>query len=107
MQENFKVIIPAAGRGTRFFPFTSVIPKELLPIMQYPAIDFIVREYIASHVSKAFFIINEEKKAIVQYVENQFPEQKIEIVYQKEALGLGHAILQVADFFENSNEPIL
>jgi len=115
MTQNLKVIIPAAGKGMRFSPFTSVVPKELLPIMQYPAIEFIVKESAYAkatadkytHDSKLIFIIHEGKEAITEYVKIRFPEQKINIVYQKEALGLGHAVLQAADFFTKPDKSFL
>lgn len=107
MTPNLKIIIPAAGKGTRFAPFTTVVPKELLPIMQYPAIEFIVKEYQEAQISNAIFVIHEGKESIVEYVRIRFPEQKIDIVYQKEALGLGHAVLQTSDFFIQPDKSFL
>lgn len=107
MTQNLKVIIPAAGKGTRFAPFTSVVPKELLPIMQYPAIEFIVKEYKEIQNAGAIFVIHEGKESIVEYVKIRFPEQKINIVYQQEALGLGHAVLQAEEFFTKPDESLL
>lgn len=105
MQNRFTVVIPAAGKGTRFAPFTDIVPKELVPIMQYPAIEFIAREYESASASDAVYVISQKKEIIVEYVKKYHDERvKNYSVYQEKALGLGHAVLQAAshvkeDFF--------
>lgn len=105
MQKKFTVVIPAAGKGTRFAPFTDVAPKELLPIMQYPAIEFIAREYQRSGTSQAVYVISPKKEIILEYVTKYHNDLVIHnAVYQDKPLGLGHAVLQAAsrvqqDFF--------
>jgi UTP--glucose-1-phosphate uridylyltransferase len=115
-----KAVIPVAGLGTRFLPYTKAIPKEMLPIIDIPAIHFIVKEAIDSGIESILFVTSKEKSAIEDYFDRNFyleyflnknknqegldqlkriPENvNIFSVRQKEALGLGHAILQAADF---------
>ena len=59
-----KVIIPAAGLGTRFLPYTKTIAKEMLPLGNKPAIQYIVEEGIASGLNQFFIIVNKEKVEI-------------------------------------------
>jgi UTP--glucose-1-phosphate uridylyltransferase len=98
MKKQFCAVIPAAGKGTRFLPFTAVIPKEMVPLMQFPAIEFIAREYETSGLTDVFFIINETKKMILEYVKSVHQKRSdncsVHAVYQEQALGLGHAVLQ-------------
>ena len=111
-----KVIIPAAGLGTRFLPFTKAVPKEMLPIMDKPAIQFIVEEGLNSAISNFLFITNNSKNAIADHFENNLvlknllkDKKKLNAlasldkicdlahftyIRQAEPLGLGHAILQ-------------
>lgn len=63
-----KVVIPAAGLGTRFLPFTKAVPKEMLPLDNKPAIQHVVEEAINSGIKNVIIITNELKKAI----ENHF-----------------------------------
>jgi UTP--glucose-1-phosphate uridylyltransferase len=108
-----KCVIPAAGYGTRFLPITKSLPKEMLPIIDRPAIELIVEEAISSGISEIFIIISDNKKAILDYFgrnleleqflkeKNQIemlsliepkPNVKIHYIKQDEQLGLGHAI---------------
>ncbi|MEI7543068.1 MAG: UTP--glucose-1-phosphate uridylyltransferase GalU [Candidatus Riflemargulisbacteria bacterium] len=120
-----KAVIPVAGLGTRFLPYTKAIPKEMLPIIDLPAIHFIVQEAIDSGIESILFITSKEKYSIEDYFDRNFyleyflnknknfasleelkriPENvNIFSVRQKEAMGLGHAILHAADFI--GNEP--
>jgi len=97
IQERFTVVIPAAGKGSRLAPFTDVVPKELVPIMQYPAIEFIAREYSNSEISDAVYVIAQKKEAIVEYVRKYHSDlTENHVVYQDKPLGLGDAVLQAA-----------
>ena len=111
-----KVVIPAAGLGTRFLPYTKAIPKEMLPLMEKPAIQLIVEEGIASGISEFNIIANDDKQAIKKHFSpDPTLEQKLEkvgkesfldsvntiinaarfnYIPQTEPLGLGHAVLQ-------------
>lgn len=111
-----KAIIPVAGLGTRFLPFTKTIPKEMLPIINRPTIDYIVEEAVASGIEEIIFITSSTKVALVNYFDRNFEleqqlinkgkyalvEQIKEVtkrariltIRQYKALGLGHAVLQ-------------
>ena len=64
MKKVRKAVIPAAGFGTRFLPFTKAVPKEMLPIVDVPTIEYIVREAIESGIEEVLIIINSEKECI-------------------------------------------
>ncbi|MCM3574265.1 UTP--glucose-1-phosphate uridylyltransferase GalU [Mesobacillus subterraneus] len=120
-----KAIIPAAGLGTRFLPATKAQPKEMLPIVDKPTIQYIVEEAVASGIEEIIIIIGRGKRsiedhfdksyeledallrknklAILKEVQNISSLAKIYYVRQKEALGLGHAILCARSFI--GNEP--
>ncbi|MBT2643170.1 UTP--glucose-1-phosphate uridylyltransferase GalU [Bacillus sp. ISL-41] len=120
-----KAIIPAAGLGTRFLPATKAQPKEMLPIVDKPTIQYIVEEAVASGIEEIIIIIGRGKRsiedhfdksyeledallrknklAILEEVQNISSLAKIYYVRQKEALGLGHAILCARSFI--GNEP--
>lgn len=65
--EIVKAVIPAAGMGSRFLPFTKAVPKELLPLINKPAIHHIVDEAIASSISSLIFITSRGKGALEDY----------------------------------------
>jgi UTP--glucose-1-phosphate uridylyltransferase len=120
-----KAIIPAAGLGTRFLPATKAQPKEMLPIVDKPAIQYIVEEAIASGIEDIIIVTGRNKRAIEDHfdksVELEFilAEKKnyellelvqgissmvdIHYIRQKEPLGLGHAVLCAKSFI--GNEP--
>ena len=120
-----KAVIPVAGLGTRFLPYTKAIPKEMLPIIDLPAIHFIVQEAIDSGIESILFITSKEKCSIEDYFDRNFyleyflnknkkqdsldeikriPENvNIFSVRQKEAMGLGHAILHAEDYIGNES----
>jgi UTP--glucose-1-phosphate uridylyltransferase len=109
-----KAIIPAAGLGTRFLPATKALPKEMIPIVDKPAIQYIVEEALASGIEEILIIIGRDKAAIEDHfdrsveMEHQLEENgksellklvqdisamaDIHYVRQKSPLGLGHAI---------------
>jgi len=120
-----KVVIPAAGLGTRFLPATKAQPKEMLPIVDKPTIQYIMEEVVACGIKSVIIITGRSKRAIEDHfdrsVELEYQlEQKhnqqlleevrrisdmVEVYYvrQKQPLGLGHAILCARDFI--GNEP--
>lgn len=119
-----KVIIPAAGLGTRFLPATKAMPKEMLPIVDKPAIQYIVEEAIAAGIEDIIIVTGKGKRAIEDHFDNAFElesnlEKKekfdllekvlepasvdIHYIRQKEPLGLGHAIWCARKFI--GNEP--
>lgn len=113
-----KAIIPAAGLGTRFLPATKCSPKELLPVLDKPVIQYVVEEALEPEGVEGVVIINShEKPQIEQYfsVDEDFESMlrergkakeadrvheaatlPVSFVYQDEARGLGHAVLQAA-----------
>ena len=125
MNKITKAIIPAAGLGTRFLPATKAQPKEMLPIVDKPTIQFIVEEAINSGIEDIMIITGRNKRAIEDHfdksyeleaeLEKSHKEELLELVRkisnlanihyirQKEARGLGHAILCAKSFI--ANEP--
>ena len=120
-----KAVIPAAGLGTRFLPATKAQPKEMLPIVDKPAIQYIVEEAVAAGIEQILIITGRGKRAIEDHFDKSFELESIlrekeknselevverisemaEIFYvrQKEAKGLGHAV-HCAEAFVG-NEP--
>jgi UTP--glucose-1-phosphate uridylyltransferase len=110
-----QAVIPAAGLGTRFLPVTKIVPKELLPIVERPALEFIVEELAESGIQEIVLVLSPEKESIYEYFsEGGFVDQmlderghgeklselrkllkriKFKRVYQKVPLGLGDAVL--------------
>ncbi len=102
-----KALIPAAGHGTRFAPWTSLVPKELLPVSARPAIALIVDEAIAAGATEVVIVTSPEKPLLKKWFEIEPPKVKITWVDQLEQHGLGHAVLQAADVLRGETEPIL
>ena len=119
MQKIRKAIIPAAGLGTRFLPATKAQPKEMLPIVDKPAIQFIIEEAIASGIEEILIITGRNKRSIEDHFDRslelemqlkaqgkydqlkmieEISEVTIHFIRQKEALGLGHAVLCAKQF---------
>jgi len=120
-----KAIIPAAGLGTRFLPATKAMPKEMLPIVDKPTIQYIVEEAVASGIEDIIIVTGKGKRAIEDHFDNSFeleynllergkldllsevqkPSQMADIHYirQKEPRGLGHAVWCARKFI--GNEP--
>jgi UTP--glucose-1-phosphate uridylyltransferase len=121
-QKIRKAVFPAAGLGTRFLPATKASPKEMLPLVDKPLIQYVVEEAVASGVESIIIVTGRGKTAIEDHfdisfeLENLLRERgkddmveqarsvselaRISYVRQKQALGLGHAILQAKDFVE-------
>lgn len=111
-----KVVIPAAGLGTRFLPATKALPKEMLPVVDKPAIQYVVEEAVSAGLTDVLMIIGRNKNAISNHFD-QVPELQlnlqakgdkarlervvasseladIHLLRQGEPLGLGHAVLR-------------
>jgi len=92
-----KALIPAAGLGTRWYPWSKVVPKELLPLGQYPAIHYVLEEAVAAGIREIGIIISKAKKLIKAYVEDVWlvNHQEIQIMwfYQHSPRGVGDALL--------------
>ena len=76
-----KGVIIAAGYGTRFLPVTKTIPKEMLPLINKPSIDFIVEEFINSGIKEILIITSRRKKALDDYFDREI---ELETVFAKE-----------------------
>ncbi|EIJ80497.1 UTP--glucose-1-phosphate uridylyltransferase [Bacillus methanolicus PB1] len=120
-----KAVIPAAGLGTRFLPATKAQPKEMLPIVDKPTIQYIIEEAVQSGIEDIIIVTGRNKRAIedhfdksvelemllkktgkndmLEIVENISNMVDIHYVRQKEPLGLGHAVLCAKKFI--GNEP--
>ncbi|MBI2988575.1 MAG: UTP--glucose-1-phosphate uridylyltransferase GalU [Deltaproteobacteria bacterium] len=120
-----KAVIPVAGLGTRFLPATKTVPKELLPIVDIPAIQYVAQEAVDSGIAEVIFVTGRGKDSIEDHFD-EIPEleqvleergqtemveslrriaEMIEVVSvrQKRPLGLGHAVLCARDLV--GNEP--
>ena len=102
-----KALIPAAGHGTRFAPFTKLVPKEMLPIGARPAIALIVDEAIEAGADEVVIITSPEKPLLKKWFEIEPPRVKITWVDQLEQHGLGHAVLQAANQFCSEDDKVL
>lgn len=89
-----KALIPAAGHGTRFAPFTRLIPKELLPIGSRPAIAHLVDEAAAAGADEVVIVTSPEKPLLQRWFEIEPPRVKLTWAWQREQRGLGHAVAQ-------------
>lgn len=125
MRKIRKAVIPAAGLGTRFLPATKAQPKEMLPIVDKPTIQYIVEEAINSGIEDIVIVTGRNKRAIEDhfdrsmelevFLEKNAKDELLDLVQdvarmadiyyvrQKEALGLGHAIYSARKFI--GNEP--
>jgi len=87
-----KVIIPAAGRGTRMAPITRGKPKEMLPVAGKPAISFVIEELRTSGINEIGIIINKQKQEIRAYLTRYYPSVRFSFFYQKKPIGILDAI---------------
>ncbi|MBA2875157.1 UTP--glucose-1-phosphate uridylyltransferase GalU [Thermaerobacillus caldiproteolyticus] len=115
-----KAVIPAAGLGTRFLPATKAQPKEMLPIVDKPAIQYIVEEAVQSGIENIIIVTGRNKRSIEDHFDRSIELEQallekgksdilqglneitnmanIHFIRQKEPLGLGHAILYARHF---------
>lgn len=94
-----KVVIPAAGLGTRFLPFTKAVPKEMLPLINKPAIQHIIEEGLASGIQHFLIITAQGKEAIAHYFNSAHPvTQFLKERNKSSLLETVEAIIQKAQF---------
>jgi UTP--glucose-1-phosphate uridylyltransferase len=120
-----KAVFPAAGLGTRFLPATKAMPKEMLPVVDKPLIQYGVEEAVASGITDVIIVTGRGKSALEDHFDISFELEKlleskkktellslarsvsdmadVSYIRQKEALGLGHAVLRSKDLV--GNEP--
>lgn len=113
-----KAVIPAAGLGTRFLPVTKTVPKELLPLVDRAAIQYVIEEIAAAGIEHVVVVIARGKEAIADYFDRHWELERaleakgdagrladvrrvsdlveMSFVYQSQQLGLGHAVLCAA-----------
>ncbi len=113
MKKISKAIIPAAGFGTRFLPITKAVPKEMLPILDRPSIDYVIEECLNSGITEICIVISRDKEAILNYLDtntqlesvlakaknteklaliNKYKDVKFTFVLQPQMLGTAKAI---------------
>ena len=119
VQKVRKAVFPAAGLGTRFLPATKASPKEMLPLVDKPLIQYVVEEAVASGIESVIIVTGRGKASIEDHFDVSFELEKllqergkqeelkamraisemarVSYVRQREALGLGHAVLQARD----------
>lgn len=122
-----KAIIPVAGLGTRFLPATKAQPKEMLPIVDKPVIQYVVEEAVASGIEEVIFVTSLSKRGLEDHFDRNFELEarlkekgrtealttlrgisnmaKFAFVRQSAPLGDGHAVLQALPFVD-SHEPV-
>jgi UTP--glucose-1-phosphate uridylyltransferase len=123
-----KAVIPVAGFGTRFLPATKAMPKEMLPIVDKPIIQYIVEEMVASGIEEIILVTGRNKRAIEDHFDRNFELEhllegdekkkdllketkrannlaKFVFVRQQEPKGNGHALLQAKEVV--GNEPFI
>ncbi len=94
-----KAIIPAAGWGTRFLPITKAIPKEMLPIVDKPIIQYVVEEAVIAGIQDIIIVTGWQKRAIEDYFDNLFELEKyLEKNNKKKELSQIKKIAQLANF---------
>ena len=86
-------VIPAAGMGTRFLPATRATPKELLPIYDTPALQFVIDEAAQAGCTHVVIVTSRSKPSIENYASTASTDKvAVSVVYQDSPLGLGHAV---------------
>jgi UTP--glucose-1-phosphate uridylyltransferase len=128
-QRITKAVIPAAGLGTRFLPATKAMPKEMLPVVDKPAIQYVVEEAVAAGLDDILMIMGRNKNALANHfdrvteleytLETKGDESKlskvqessdladVHFVRQGDPLGLGHAVLRAHKHVGNESFAVL
>jgi UTP--glucose-1-phosphate uridylyltransferase len=113
-----KLIIPAAGYGSRLWPLTKVIAKEFLPIGKNPAIDYILAEAINAGITEIIIVISKQKSYLQSYFEDVpylpafdflrsvLKKIKIDFVYQ-EPTGMGEAVAKALEFCNLTSDELV
>lgn len=129
MKKVRKAVIPAAGLGTRFLPATKAQPKEMLPIVDKPTIQYIIEEAVESGIEEILIVTSSTKRAIEDHFDKSYELEdtlkkkgktdmlnrvqdisnmvNIHYIRQKEAKGLGHAVLCAKAFIKDEPFAVL
>ncbi|SDX82050.1 UTP--glucose-1-phosphate uridylyltransferase [Amycolatopsis xylanica] len=121
-------IVPAAGLGTRFLPTTKSVPKELLPVIDTPAIELVAKEAADSGATRLVIVTSPGKESVINHfqhspeLENELESRgktallakvrrgpdliDVEVAIQKQALGLGHAVAQAEPNLTDEDEAV-
>ncbi len=125
-----KAVLPVAGLGTRFLPASKSIPKEMVTVVDRPAIEYVVREAVEAGIEQIIFVTHSAKVAIEDYFDHDFEletilkeKQKFDLlkeitdilpsnvsivsVRQPQPLGLGHAVLCAKSVIGNDDFAVL
>ena len=106
-----KALIPAAGLGKRWYPWSCVVPKELLPLGYYPAIHYVLEEAASAGIKEIGIIIREDKQLIRTYVgkiwQVNHPEVSIAWFYQLLPRGVADALLCAKDWAQDEPTAVL
>ena len=125
-----KAILPVAGLGTRFLPASKSIPKEMVTVVDRPAIEYVVKEAIAAGIEQIILVTHSSKASIENYFDSNFelettlekkkkfdllkeiteilpPHVRVISVRQPQPLGLGHAVLCAKDIVGNDDFAVL
>ena len=128
MKQVKKAIIPVAGYGSRFLPYTKAIPKALLPVVNRPAVELIIEEAINSGIEEIVLIVGQNKNCLEKHFApseelnrvlvgdskkvfldaiNKFNDYNIQMIEQTEQKGTAHAIALAKDFVGNQPFAVL
>lgn len=99
-------VIPAAGKGTRMYPLTKSVPKELFPLVDRPVIMTVIEEALRCGIEQFHVVTSPRKPALRDFFTNadcesnpqDLPLPQVDLVMQEQARGLGHAVLQARDY---------
>lgn len=119
---SMKGLIVAAGYGTRFLPATKTVPKEMLPLIDTPSLDFLIDEFISAGIREIVIITSRRKKSLEDYfdreieLERLFTQEgrkdmldkiqprdiRVSFIRQQDMLGTGHALLQARSLLDDA-----
>jgi dTDP-glucose pyrophosphorylase len=103
MKKEIVGLIPAAGGGTRLYPFSKAVPKEIYPILGKAVIEHCIENLTEGGIRKIFIVVGHQKGALMDYIgDGSFFGVKVSYIYQLERRGIGHAILQARDWIDTT-----
>ena len=103
MKEEIVGLIPAAGSGTRLYPFARAVPKEMYPILGKAVIEHCVENLKTGGINKIFMVVGYQKGALMDYIgDGTFFDVNVSYIYQMKRKGLGHAIYQGKNWIDTT-----